>query len=123
MIEIYVLFQENSYTSCVCVFQISMKMLGLRPEDCLSSQEGCLRVSLKPLRLNIDQVKLTVQGSVPAMDSFPNHSVNWVICVAFKLTKLSLLFQDTLQFIINFCKDVSSTGDIGKMETIYFLVR
>ena len=99
--------------------QISMKMLGLRPDDCLSSQEGCLRVSLKPLRLNIDQV----QGSVPAMDSFLDHSVNWVICVAFKLTKLSLLFQDTLQFIINFCKDVSSTDDVGKLETTYFLVQ
>ncbi|XP_028410274.1 autophagy-related protein 2 homolog B-like [Dendronephthya gigantea] len=52
---------------------ISIKMLGLRPDDGLSSQEGCLRVSLKPLRLNID--------------------------------------QDTLQFIINFCKDLSGTDD------------
>ena len=36
-----------------------MKMVGLRPDDSLSSQEGCLRVSLKPLRLNIDQVKIS----------------------------------------------------------------
>ncbi|CAB4005705.1 autophagy-related 2 homolog B isoform X1 [Paramuricea clavata] len=57
---------------------ISMKMLGLRPDDGLSSQEGCLRVSLKPLRLNID--------------------------------------QDTLQFIINFCKDLSSAEDTNPQE-------
>lgn len=37
-------------------FQLTVKALHVRPESGRSPQECCLRVSLMPLRLNIDQV-------------------------------------------------------------------
>lgn len=38
------------------LFQLTVKALHVRPESGRSPQECCLRVSLMPLRLNIDQV-------------------------------------------------------------------
>lgn len=40
----------------VAVPQLTVKALHVRPESGRSPQECCLRVSLMPLRLNIDQV-------------------------------------------------------------------
>lgn len=42
--------------SCFAAFQLTVKALHVRPESGRSPQECCLRVSLMPLRLNIDQV-------------------------------------------------------------------
>lgn len=38
------------------ILQLTVKALHVRPESGRSPQECCLRVSLMPLRLNIDQV-------------------------------------------------------------------
>ena len=38
------------------ISQLTIKALHVRPESGRSPQECCLRVSLMPLRLNIDQV-------------------------------------------------------------------
>lgn len=39
------------------ISQLTVKALHVRPESGRSPQECCLRVSLMPLRLNIDQVR------------------------------------------------------------------
>ena len=41
-----------------CVLQLTVKALQVCPESGLGGPECCLRVSLLPLRLNIDQVSL-----------------------------------------------------------------
>lgn len=46
----------GAFIYLVGFFQLTVKALHVRPESGRSPQECCLRVSLMPLRLNIDQV-------------------------------------------------------------------
>lgn len=46
----------TTFIYLVAFSQLTVKALHVRPESGKSPQECCLRVSLMPLRLNIDQV-------------------------------------------------------------------
>ncbi len=57
-------FHKSSKWCClkwacaVCVYQLTVRALHMCPEAGQAPQECCLRVSLMPLRLNIDQVQI-----------------------------------------------------------------
>lgn len=50
-------FDKHGFYEYV-VLQLTVRVLHMRPEAGQAPQECCLRVSLMPLRLNIDQVQI-----------------------------------------------------------------
>lgn len=70
--------------------QLAIKALHIRPDPSLSAQECMLKVSLQPLRLNVDQV------SVVCSTSFFENS--WSNC--FSCLNFLIVFTGNVSFVI-----------------------
>lgn len=95
------------WACAVCVHQLTVRALHVCAEAGQAPQECCLRVSLMPLRLNIDQVQnKTVQ--LPS-----NHISDWWLNVSDPPQFLSIFFvQDALFFLKNFFTSLAAEVEL-----------
>lgn len=91
-------------------FQLTVRALHVCPETGQAPQECCLRVSLMPLRLNIDQVQLKT------LHILLNRPPFYSLCVFFfagnQQKVVSFSMQDALFFLKNFFTSLAAEVEL-----------